>query len=57
LISKGDEVLVAYPTFLIYEIQAKIVGAKIAKVPLDNLHYPLSAIAKKVSKKQNYFYC
>jgi len=51
LISKGDEVLIAYPTFLIYEIQAKIVGAKITKVPLDDLRYPLSAIAKKVSKK------
>jgi len=51
LISKGDEVVIAYPTFLIYEIQAKIAGAKIVKVPLNNLHYSLDEIAKKVSKK------
>ncbi|MCK4912912.1 MAG: histidinol-phosphate transaminase, partial [Candidatus Omnitrophica bacterium] len=51
LVSKGDEVIVAYPTFLIYEIQAKIAGAKVVKVPLKNLRYSLSEIAKKVSKK------
>ena len=51
LISKGDEVVVAYPTFLIYEIQAKIAGAKVIKVPLKNLRYSLSEIAKGVSKK------
>ena len=51
LISKGDEVVVAYPTFLIYEIQAKIAGAKVVKVPLKNLRYSLGEIAKKVTKK------
>ncbi|NQT28264.1 MAG: histidinol-phosphate transaminase [Candidatus Omnitrophica bacterium] len=51
LISKGDEVVVAYPTFLIYEIQARIAGAKVARVPLKNLGYSLSEIAKKVTKK------
>jgi len=51
LISKGDEVVVAYPTFLIYEIQAKIAGAKVIKVPLKDLGYSLGEIAKKVSKK------
>jgi histidinol-phosphate aminotransferase len=49
-IEKGDEVIVAYPTFLIYEIQAKIEGAKIIKVPLKNFRYDLDGIAKKVTK-------
>ena len=51
LISKGDEVVVSYPTFLIYEIQAKIEGAKVVKVPLVNLRYSLDEIAKKITKK------
>jgi len=51
LLEKGDEVIVAYPTFLIYEIQAQIHGAKIIKVPLKNLRYDLDKMAEKVSKK------
>ena len=51
LISKGDEVIVAYPTFLIYEIQAKIADAKVVRVSLEGLRYSLEKIAKKVSKK------
>ena len=51
LIEKGDEVIVAYPTFLIYEIQAKIETAKINRVPLKDLHYDLDKIAKKITKK------
>lgn len=51
LIEKGDEVIVAYPTFLIYEIQAKIQNAKVIKVPLKNLRYCLDKITEKVSNK------
>jgi histidinol-phosphate aminotransferase len=51
IIDKGDEVIVAYPTFLIYELQAKIYGAKVTRVPLKDLRYSLEAIAAKVSKK------
>tara|TARA_B100000315_G_scaffold260621_1_gene323471 strand:+ start:3049 stop:4128 length:1080 start_codon:yes stop_codon:yes gene_type:complete len=51
LISEGDEVIVSYPSFLIYEIQAKIHGAKIKKVPLRNLKYSLDDIAKKINKR------
>ncbi|MCQ9204741.1 MAG: histidinol-phosphate transaminase [Omnitrophica bacterium] len=51
LIEKGDEVIVSYPTFLIYEIQARINNAKVIKVPLKNLGYCLDEIAKKVTKK------
>lgn len=51
LISAGDEVIVAYPTFLIYEIQAKIERAKVIRVPLANFKYSLDEIAKKITKK------
>lgn len=51
LIEKGDEVIVAYPTFLIYEIQAAISGAKVVRVPLKEFHYDLPELAKKVNRK------
>lgn len=51
LIEKDSEVIVSYPTFLIYEIQAKIHGAKIIKVPLKNFRYCLDGITEKISKK------
>ncbi len=50
-IEKDDEVIVAVPSFLIYQIQSQIFGAKIVKVPLENYSYPLDEIAKKVSSK------
>lgn len=51
LIDEGDEVITAYPTFLIYEIQAQIAGAEVIKVPLKNFSYDLDAIAEKISLK------
>lgn len=51
LIDKDDEVIIADPTFLIYEIQANICGAKVIKVPLKNYRYDLMAMADKISKK------
>jgi len=51
LVNKNEEVIVSYPTFLIYEIQAKAQGAKIIKVPARNLRYSLSDMAKKITKK------
>ncbi|MCF7907971.1 MAG: histidinol-phosphate transaminase [Candidatus Omnitrophica bacterium] len=50
-VEKGDQVIVSYPTFLIYEIQAKIAGAKVIRVPSSGLRYDLEEIAKKVNKK------
>jgi len=50
-IEKGDEVIVAYPTFLIYEIQAKVQGATVVSVPLEDFRYDLASMAKKVNKK------
>jgi len=50
-IEDKDEVIIGYPTFLVYEIQAGVCGAKIIRVPLSNLRYDLSGMAKKVTKK------
>ncbi|MBP7088682.1 MAG: histidinol-phosphate transaminase [Candidatus Omnitrophica bacterium] len=50
IINSGDEVIVSYPTFLIYEIQAKIQNAKVVKVPLENYRYSLNKIAERVNK-------
>lgn len=50
-INKGDEVIIADPTFLVYKIAAAIVGAKIIKVPLKAFHYDLEAMKKKITKK------
>ena len=51
IINKGDEVIVSYPTFLIYEIQAKIHSAKIIRVPFKEFRYSLTEILKNISNK------
>lgn len=50
-IENKDEVIVGYPTFLIYELQAAVQGAKIIRVPFKDLRYDLASIAKKVTKR------
>ncbi|MCF7873983.1 MAG: histidinol-phosphate transaminase [Candidatus Omnitrophica bacterium] len=50
-IEAGDEVIVASPSFLIYEIQARIFGAKVVEVPLKKYAYHLNGIRKKITKK------
>ena len=47
----GEEVVIARPTFLIYEIAAKIAGTRIKYVPLKNLRYDLKSMARAVTKK------
>ncbi len=49
--SEKDEVIIAYPTFLMYEIQARVERARVVVVPLKSLRYDLEAIAKKVNQK------
>jgi len=49
-VEKGDEVVMARPTFLIYEIAAQIQDARIKFVPLTKaLKYDLKAIASAVT--------
>jgi len=50
-LKKGDEVIIAKPTFLIYEIASKIHGAKIKFAPLKNFKYDVSKIARLITKK------
>ncbi|MDP3790657.1 MAG: histidinol-phosphate transaminase [Candidatus Omnitrophota bacterium] len=51
-VNKGDEVIIAKPTFLIYQVAAGIAGANIKYVPLTkNLKYDLKAMKKAVTDK------
>ncbi|MBI4354560.1 MAG: histidinol-phosphate transaminase [Candidatus Omnitrophica bacterium] len=50
-VDPGDEVVVAQPTFLIYELQANACGARVRTVPLRNLRYDLSAMKAALSPK------
>ncbi|MFC1514516.1 histidinol-phosphate transaminase [Candidatus Omnitrophota bacterium] len=47
----GDEVIVGYPTFLIYEIQAKACGLSLVKSRLKDFRYDLGDIKKKITHK------
>ena len=49
---KGDEVIIAKPTFLIYQVAAGIVGANIKFVPLTSgLKYDLRAMKRAITSK------
>ena len=48
-VDPGDEVVVAQPTFLIYEIQARACGAAVTVVPMKNLRYDLPAMRSAVT--------
>lgn len=50
-LKKGDEVIIAKPTFLIYGIAAGIENVSIKYVPLKELRYDLDAIKKAVTNK------
>lgn len=51
-VDKGDEVVIAKPTFLIYQVAAGIAGANIKYVPLTKeLKYDLKAMKKAVTDK------
>ncbi|MFC1667370.1 histidinol-phosphate transaminase [Candidatus Omnitrophota bacterium] len=49
-VNEGDEVIVATPTFLIYEIASRIQGAKIKKIPTKYFKYDLKAMRQAVTK-------
>lgn len=51
-VNKGDEVVIAKPTFLIYQVAAGIAGADIKFVPLTKeLKYDLKAMKKAITDK------
>ncbi len=48
-VDPDDHVVVAQPTFLIYELQAKACGASVSTVPLRNYRYDLPAMRNAVT--------
>ncbi|MBI3601411.1 MAG: histidinol-phosphate transaminase [Candidatus Omnitrophica bacterium] len=50
-VGQGDEVIIAKPSFLIYEIACCLAGAKIHQVPLKNFRYDLKGMKDKLSKR------
>lgn len=50
-VEEKDEVIVAHPSFLIYEIAAKICAADIVKVPLNNFRYDLKKMKEAVGER------
>ncbi len=50
-LEEGDEVLIAKPSFLIYEIASRISGARVKIIPLRNYRYNLSAMKKAITRK------
>lgn len=48
-VDPGEEVVVAAPTFLIYELQARASGAQVTVVPLKGYRYDLKAMAQAVT--------
>jgi histidinol-phosphate aminotransferase len=50
-VGRGDEVIIADPTFLVYEIATQAECGKIIKVPVKNFHYDLDSMRKKISAR------
>lgn len=50
-LKQGDEVIVAQPSFLIYDIASKLEGAKVVAVPLKEFHYDLEGMKRSITKK------
>jgi histidinol-phosphate aminotransferase len=48
-VDPGDEIVVAQPTFLIYELQGKASGASVTVVPMKDLRYDLTAMRAAVT--------
>ncbi len=50
-INKGDEVIIAQPTFLIYKLAALLADAKVITVPLKAFRYDLPAMKEKITPR------
>ncbi len=50
-VEEGDEVIIAKPSFLIYDIASQIAGAKIKSIPLIDFYYDLKAMKAAVTEK------
>ena len=47
--AKGDEVIIAKPSFLIYEIASTLSGARVHQIPLKDFRYDLEVMKTKVN--------
>ncbi|MBF0571061.1 MAG: histidinol-phosphate transaminase [Candidatus Omnitrophica bacterium] len=50
-VTKQDEVIIAKPSFLIYEIASTLSGARLRQVPLKNFRYDLQAMKAKINAR------
>ncbi len=50
-VGEGDEVIIADPTFLIYEIATQTESGVVVKVPMKDFSYDLEAMKKKINAK------
>ncbi|MEE9500313.1 MAG: histidinol-phosphate transaminase [Candidatus Omnitrophota bacterium] len=50
-LKRGEEVVIAKPTFLIYELASRIAGAKIKFAPLKDFRYDIPGMARLISGK------
>ena len=50
-VGPGDGVVIADPTFLIYEIASQLEAGRVVKVPMKNFRYDLPGMLKKVNNK------
>ncbi len=50
-LKKGDEVIIAQPSFLIYDIASKLEGAHVIAIPLKDFKYDLLGMKKAISSK------
>jgi histidinol-phosphate aminotransferase len=49
-VNPGDEIVISHPTFLVYEIQALVRGAKVTKVAFKDYRYDLDAMVSVISE-------
>ena len=50
-VDEGDEVIIAQPSFLIYDIASQIAGAHVRAIPLKEFRYNLTAMKRAVTGK------
>ncbi|HOY09847.1 MAG TPA: histidinol-phosphate transaminase [Candidatus Omnitrophota bacterium] len=50
-VGEGDEVVMARPSFLIYDISTRVVGGRVKAVPLKDFRYDLDGMARAVGPR------
>jgi len=50
-LKSGDEVIIAKPTFLVYDIASRVEGIRVKHVPLRDYRYDLEGMRKAITKK------